>query len=1056
MPFRRPDRLVLALFAVVLGAILTDVPGQAATSRLVTFDIRRETLASALFDVARQGGVDLIISSPVVDGGPPRVLKGRMSVETALARLLMGSALGVRRTPDGAFVVFALAPAVAPPREDEVVALPELLITGRRSQNSDIQRTQNDIQPYKVWDSHDLAMSHAETLDSFLRGRLSSNGQVVAAAQDPVGQNGSNRSEINLRGLGANQTLVLIDGRRLPGLPSNSNAFLQPDINGVPLSAVERIEVLTATSGGIHGAGAVAGTVNIVLKRDYRGADLAVTLGDTSRFNAPTQRVDGRIGFTPDGGHTDVMVAFSYSRGADLRIGERDYPAKARARRYANDRASFLLDSPASTAVRVANIANVGDPLVFKDAYGGGVLGADSTFAPVGYGGIGADGGALLMANAGKTDVALAPGLINPRISLVTRPEASSALLSVRHRFSDAVEVYFDGLALRNEGRSFSPIGVFDGSYLSSDSPANPFTTMVFLGYAIPGQTTERRNRTTTTRATGGLIIDLPAAWKLNADYTAGEAEVRSIRIDRHVDGDYFAALEGAPPEGLPALFPLGDHQTFVKALGAYQRELRGSYTRSNIFRVVSARLAGSVMDLAGGPLTLSLLAEDRREHVPTATLGGDTSLAFPEGLPNNVTQTVRSYYAEARAPLVSRDDGPRLLSGLELQLAARRDAVRSILPANLEDYSETNDKPVDDRQAVSVYTLGLRVFPIPDVMLRSSLASGFLPPAIGQLAHATTPYVSNDDLYNALGGAAAGYRFVPAYAMPSDAKRGGVPIGSEQAFGLSLGGSRATERARSVSVGLVATPSALPGLRVSIDYTRIAKTGEPVLVHDGSVQYFLDHEDLYPGRVVRAALTDADRAKGYTAGVITGLNATSLSVGETISEAVDFQLDYLITTQKAGDLRFSSSATWQPTLKRRQDLDTQAANAVGDGLGPLTWRGTASLEWSQGPWMMGVTAEYYDHYRITRTGESQDVVDQRVRFQGSAWIPRQVYFDLAGAYRIDLPPTALARSIEVRWGILNVLDHDAPVIADAASIAYSPYADPRGRRFELTLLSRF
>lgn len=1060
MPFRRPDRLVLALLAVVLGAILTDAPGQAATSRLVTFDIRRETLASALFDVARQGGVDLIMSSPVVDNGPPRVLKGRMSVETALARLLEGSALGVRRTPDGAFVVFALASIVAPSQMDEVVALPELLVTGRRSQNSDIQRTQNDIQPYKVFGSRDLAMSHADSLDGFLRGHLSSNGQVGAAAQDPAGQNGSSRSEINLRGLGANQTLVLIDGRRMPSLPSNSNAFLQPDINGVPLSAVERIEVLTATSGGIYGAGAVAGTVNIVLKRDYRGADLAVTHGDTSRFNAPTQRVDGRIGFTPDGGHTDVMVAFSYARGADLRVGERDYPAKARARRNANDPASFLLEPPASTAIRVANIGEIGGgvagPLVLKDAYGGGVLAANATFVATGYRGVGADGGALLMANAGKIDAALAPGLIDPQASLVTRSETSSALLSVRRRFGDAVEAYFDGLALRNEGRSFSPIGVYDGSYLSPDSPANPFTTTIFLGYSIPGQATERRNRTTTTRATGGLIIDLPATWKLNADYTVGEAEVRSIRTQHSIDGDYFAALEGTPPAGLPALFPLGDYQTFLKALDSYRRDITGSYTRSNIFRVVSVRLAGTVMDLPGGPLTLSLLAEDRREHVPTAILGGDTSLAFPEGLPNNVTQSVRSYYAEARAPLVSRDDGPRLLSGLELQVAARRDAVRATLPANLEDYSETNDKPVDDRRAVSVYTFGLRVFPIPDVMLRSSLASGFLPPAIGQLAYATTPYVSNADLYNTLGGEAAGYRFVPPFAVPRDAKRGGAPIGSEQAFGLTLGGSRAPERARSVSVGMVATPSALPGLRLSIDYTRIAKTGEPVLIHDGSVPYFLDHEDLYSGRVVRAALTETDRAKGYTAGVITGLNATSLSVGETISEAVDFQLDYLITTQKAGDLRFSSAATWQPTLKRRLDPATEAVNAVDDGLGPLTWRGTSSLEWSQGPWMMGVTAEYYDRYRLTRTGESQDVIDQRVRFQGSAWVPRQVYFDLAGAYRFDLPPTALARSIEVRCGIRNVLDHDAPVVADAASIAYSPYADPRGRRFDLTLLSRF
>ena len=1060
MPLSRPDRLVLALSAVVLGVVLTGGAAQAANGRLFTFDIRRQTLASALLDVARQGGVELIFSSAVVGNGPPPVLKGRMSVETALARLLEGSALGVRRTPDGAFVVFARPPAAAPPQVDEVVALPELLITGRRSQNSDIRRTQDDIQPYKVWGARDLAMSHAETIDGFLRGRLSSNGEAGAAAQDPVGQNGSSRSEIDLRGLGASQTLVMIDGRRLPGLPSNSNAFLQPDINGVPLSAVERIEVLTATSGGIYGAGAVAGTVNIVLKRDYRGADLAVTYGDTARFDAPTKRVDGRIGFTPDGGRTDVMVALSFSRGADLRIGERDYPAKARARRYANDPASFLQEPPASTAVRVANLGEIGNgvagPLVLKDAYGGGVLSANATFVAAGYRGVAADGGALLMANAGKVDAAFAPGLIDPQASLVTRPEMSSALLSVRHRFGPTVEAYFDGLALRNEGRSFSPIGVYDGSYLGPESPANPFTTSIFLGYSIPGQATERRNRTTTTRATGGLIIDLPAAWKLNADYTVGEAEVRSIRTEHSVDGDYFAALAGAPPAGLPALSPLGDHQTFLKALDAYRRDVTGSYTRSNRFRVVSARLAGTVMDLPGGPLTLSLLAEDRREHVPAAKLGGDTTLAFPEGLPNNVTQTARSYYAEARAPLVSRDDGPWLLSGLELQLAARRDAVRSLLPANLEDYSETNDKPVDDHQSVSVYTLGLRVFPLPHVMLRSSLASGFLPPAIGQLAYATTPYVTNPDLYNALGGEAAGYRFVPSFAVPSDAKRGGAPIGSEQAFGLTLGGSRATERARSVSVGLVATPPVLPGLRVSIDYTRITKTGEPVLIHDGSVQYFLDHEDLYPGRVTRAALTDADRAKGYAAGAITGLNATSLSVGETISEAVDFQLDYRIATRKAGDLRVSSSATWQPTLKRRQDLNTEAINAVGDGVGPLIWRGSASLEWSKGPWMMGVTAEYYDHYRVTPAGQSQDVVDQVARLQGSAWIPRQLYFDLAGAYRFDLPPTALARSVEVQCGIRNVLDHDAPVVAAQYGLAYSPYADPRGRRFELTLLSRF
>lgn len=1034
-------------------------PVLAQSSRPVAVDTTGQSLTAAVTDIARRSQRELLVAAPAMGGRAAPRLKGRYTLDQALPLLLAGSGLAYRRTPDGTYVIY-VAPVLPPPTEPDIpVALPELLVTAR-SQNSDIKRTQNDIQPYKVWNSRDLALSHAETLDGFLRDHLASNGQVGAAVQDPVGQNGSSRSEINLRGLGANQTLVLIDGRRLPGLPSNSTAFLQPDINGVPLSAIDRIEVLTATSGGIYGAGAMAGTVNIVMKRDYRGADLAVTYGDTDSFDASTKRIDGRIGFTPDGGRTDVMVAFSYSQGADLRMGERDYRAKARARRYANDPASYLLEPPASTAVRVSNFSyfgpNYADPLVLKDAYGGGALGASSTFAPAGYRGLGSDGGAVLLANAGKVDAAFAPGLIDPQASLITRPEVSSALFSVRRRFGDRVEAYFDGLAFRNEGRSFSPNKTYDDNNLTPDAPANPFTTLVTLSYAIPGQLTERRNRTTTTRATGGLIIDLPAAWKLNADYTLGEAKVRSVLTEHGVDADYYSGLAGVQPEGLPALFPLGGYQTFLKALDAYRRETTSAYTQTNSFRDVSARLAGNVMDLPGGPLTLSLLAEDRREHVPVASFMNPPSLGFVAGLPANVTQTVRSYYAEARAPLIPRDGGPRLLSGLELQLAARRDAVRSVLPANLDDGLDTNNETVDDRQAVSVYTLGLRFFPLPGVMLRSSAASGFLPPAIGQLASATTSYVANASLYNALGGEAAGYRFIPPFAAPRDARRGGEPIGGEQAFGVTTGGSRANERARSVSVGMVATPRALPGLRFSVDYTRIAKTGEPVLIHDGQAVYFLENEDLYPGRITRAPLSEADRAKGYTVGAITGINVTSPSVGKTTSEAVDFQLDYQIATQKAGDLRFSSSATWQPTLRRRLEPDTEAVNAVADGVGPLTWRGSASLEWSKGPWMLGVSAEYYDHYRVTTAGQSQDVVDQVVRFQGSAWIPRQVYFDLAGAYRFELPPTALARSLEVRCGIRNVLDHDAPVVADQESMGYSPYADPRGRRFELTLLSRF
>lgn len=934
--------------------MLAAKPALAEGSRALPVDTAGQSLGAALTDIALRSKRELLLENvPQTSRQAPR-LKGRYTLDQALPLLLAGSGLAYRRTADGAYIIHQASPLPPPSELDSPVALPELLVTAR-SQNSDIPRTQDDIQPYRVWTSHDLAMSHADTLDDFFRGHLSSNGQASSAAQDPANQNGSTRSEINMRGMGANQTLVLIDGRRLPNLPSIDNAFLQPDINSVPLSAIDRVEVLTATSGGVYGTGAVAGAVNIVLKRDYRGADLAVTYGDTSRFDARTKRIDGRIGFTPDGGRTDIMVAFSDFRGPDLRVGERDYPALGRARRYANDRATFLAETVGLSA-----------------------------------------------ADRARIDLQFEPGLITPWANLLTRESTSSALLSVRRRFGPSVEAYLDGLVLRGEGRSYTSGGQYIGVHISA-----------LLAGSSLDQSLEQRNRTTTTRATGGLIIDLPAGWKLNADYTAGEAEVRG------------------------------------SAIYHYRPDTFGSYAQSNRFRVVSARLAGSVADLPGGPLTLSLLAEDRREHVPAATVQDD-NLFFWDGMPYGVTQSLRSYYAEARVPLIARDGGPRLLSGLELQLAARHEAMRAVLPANRDDLLLANDDPVDNRQAAPVYTLGFRVFPTPDVMLRASLATGVVPPAIAQLARTTIRYLKSENL----GGIAAHYQFG---VNSNDPKRRGAEIGVEQPLIATFGGSPTAERARSISVGMVATPRAAPGLRLSIDYTRIVKTREPIVIYGGSAQYFLDHEDLYPERITRAPLTDADRAKGYQAGVVTGIDTSAFSIGQTISEAVDFQLDYRIATRRAGDLRFSSSATWQPLLRRHVAPYNETLNAVGDELEPLAWRGTANVEWSRGPWLLGLGAQFYDHYRVGRAGEQKYRADQIIRFQGSDRIASQIYLDLAGAYRFDLPPTAPARSLEVRFGIRNLLDRDAPVLANSYyGMNYSPFADPRGRRFDLTLLSRF
>ncbi|WP_447413095.1 hypothetical protein, partial [Clostridium perfringens] len=82
--------------------------------------------------------------------------------------------------------------------------------------------------------------------------------------------------------------------------------------------SIERAEIATSTAGGIYGPGAIAGVINLVLRRDYRGAALTVTSGVTQRGDAPQGRVDARIGFTPDHGATDVMVSFSRASSSAL------------------------------------------------------------------------------------------------------------------------------------------------------------------------------------------------------------------------------------------------------------------------------------------------------------------------------------------------------------------------------------------------------------------------------------------------------------------------------------------------------------------------------------------------------------------------------------------------------------------------------------------------------------------------------------------------------------------------------------------------------------------
>jgi len=149
-------------------------------------------------------------------------------------------------------------------------------------------------------------------------------------------------STVNLRGLGSNRNLVLIDGRR--GQPINGSLIV--DINSIPSAAVQRVEVITGGASAVYGADAVSGVVNFILKKDFDGFEFGSQYGLTEKGDAAEFRVSALMGANLGNGRGNVMFGIEHaSRGAA----------------YSRDR-KFFRDGwadPASTYGRASRLSDV-------------------------------------------------------------------------------------------------------------------------------------------------------------------------------------------------------------------------------------------------------------------------------------------------------------------------------------------------------------------------------------------------------------------------------------------------------------------------------------------------------------------------------------------------------------------------------------------------------------------------------------------------------------------------------------------------------------------------
>ena len=209
----------------------------------------------------------------------------------------------------------SMLPIMEPTLAQEIV-VEEVVVTGSR-----IAREANltGALPVQAMNADDIAASGEFSLADSLNDIPALLSSITAEQSiDRAGRHGSNR--LNLRGLGQNRTLVLVDGRRHVGGLKGSSAV---DIGSIPQSLVERVEVLTGGASAIYGADAVTGVVNFILRDDFDGLEVQLQQGISEYADAGQTALSVAMGENFNNGRSNIAFSLELRQDQGLKVHER-------------------------------------------------------------------------------------------------------------------------------------------------------------------------------------------------------------------------------------------------------------------------------------------------------------------------------------------------------------------------------------------------------------------------------------------------------------------------------------------------------------------------------------------------------------------------------------------------------------------------------------------------------------------------------------------------------------------------------------------------------------
>jgi iron complex outermembrane receptor protein len=874
----------------------------------------------------------------------------------------------------------ALAPA-AFAQDDQSVQRVE--ITGSSIKRIDAETAV----PVTVIKADDLKKQGITTVDQILQ--VISSVQVSIGTSQVVGAGTGGASFADVRGIGANKTLVLLNGRRIANNAFDSSA---PDMNMIPFAAIERVEVLRDGASSLYGTDAIGGVINFITRKDYRGG--TITLGFDNPIHPGGNAHNGNIGFGLGDLQKDGVNVFGF-----VDFNKQD--AIGGTQRPFNTRIPGGL-SPTPFPANYYQDGDSGNPA----APGGCTLPHltpdtdspldcfETTSSFVNYTPSSERISALAHASfkLGEDHTAGLEGFMSQNTThSVIAPVPYGGLFMNRLRPDGTPNPYYPG----NPGSGFTPNIPLSPTYTEDGITDDP-STGILPGFIhvkwrdLDNGSREGIDVNEQYRVTGYLEGRI-GEWDYNTAIALNHNSVKDS-LAGYSNGDIISQgmLDGV-------INPFGEQDAAGAALIQSAGVAGLLQTATGTVQSIDGHASRDLQDWfgAGRPAAVAFGGEARHEvFQQRANTPFAEQVVSSTGIdPNTYNAGWRNVYAaffELNIPVIK---------SLDFTVAARYD--------NYSDFgSTTNPK------------FSFRWQPNKVVLLRGSYSTGFRAPSLYELnsAPAFTNTDQQDDPVNCPGG-------VPAPGKPSAAN-------CNQQFQTLFGGNKELkpEKSKNATLGIVLEP--LKDFTAEADLFMVKFKNQIGAVDTDTI--FADpvtYASLFHRNPAGNLSTDGSSCPGPNCGYI---DQRTVNLGGIDTNGIDFAFGYRTNVGSYGKMNFGLQSTWIHKYEYQNIDGAPWLNELGvfTNGGPIfRWQHNAEINWNLEPFSVGVAGHY-------KTGYLDEDPTRRVSDYAT--------FDLFGTY-------AMQKGFSVTLGLRNIFDRDPPFSNQTTvfQAGYDPrFTDPTGRTF--------